>query len=164
MEFDFSTERIEKNFSNYSAFHHRSTYIRQALGSKDEEWPVLEGELELVKQAMYTEPDDQTAWWYHQFLIKWAAEHGPERLQQTLRQEVDSVRGLLEDADGEYRWAVMALASLLVQLARLVGQQQQAEEERAALVDEALVLYDRLQHIDPDHRHRYRAMARAINT
>jgi hypothetical protein len=42
----YSMERIEKNFSNYSAFHHRSTYIKAALAeagpshSLPRQWPV----------------------------------------------------------------------------------------------------------------------------
>lgn len=165
MEFDYSTERIVKNFSNYSAFHHRSTYIQAMLsstaaeGRKEEEWGVLEAELEMVKQAMYTEPDDQTAWWYHQYLINWAAGLGTERFEATLRGEVESVRGILEDTEeGEYRWSVMALASLLRQLAAVVTD----EQEKKALLAESRQVYETLVRIDPDHRQRYLAMIRAL--
>jgi hypothetical protein len=63
-EFAFSTERIYKNFSNYSAFHHRTTYaagyLREAgIDARD----FVRQELEMVQQAIFTEPDDQTAWW-----------------------------------------------------------------------------------------------------
>jgi hypothetical protein len=30
---------------------------------------TIREELEMVHQAFFTEPDDQTAYWYHQFLI-----------------------------------------------------------------------------------------------
>ncbi len=30
---------------------------------------ILEREFEIVMSAIYTEPDDQSAWWYHQFLL-----------------------------------------------------------------------------------------------
>ena len=29
-------------------------------------------ELTMVQQAVYTEPDDQSAWWYHRFVVSWA--------------------------------------------------------------------------------------------
>lgn len=171
MEFDYSTDRIVRNFSNYSAFHHRSTYIQRMLSSsasshaeveerREEEWALLESELEMVKQAMYTEPDDQTAYWYHQFLIQWAAGLGQQRFEVMLRGEIESVRGLLEDTEeGEYRWSVMALAALLKQLAAVVAD----DEEKAALLQESRGLYETLVRIDPDHRQRYLAMIRAID-
>ena len=31
--------------------------------------PVLGQELQLVRQAMYTEPEDQSAWMYHRWLL-----------------------------------------------------------------------------------------------
>jgi hypothetical protein len=44
-------------------------------------------------QAFYTEPDDQSAWWYHRFLIHWAGESlsddtDTEHYTQLLRDEV----------------------------------------------------------------------------
>jgi len=32
---------------------------------------ILEPELAIVENAVFTEPDDQSAWWYHQFLLTW---------------------------------------------------------------------------------------------
>ena len=63
-EFAFSTERIYKNFSNYSAFHHRSAYARGYLREAGvDARDFVRAELEMVQQAVFTEPDDQTAWW-----------------------------------------------------------------------------------------------------
>lgn len=36
---------------------------------------VLEQELQLVRQAMYTEPEDQSAWMYHRWLLSMLLPH-----------------------------------------------------------------------------------------
>ncbi|CAM9380964.1 unnamed protein product [Phaeothamnion confervicola] len=74
-DFAFTTGKIAQNFSNYSAFHHRSEllpFVAAERGSQEGRWQLLAEELDMAHQAMYTEPADQSAWWYHQFLIRWA--------------------------------------------------------------------------------------------
>jgi len=68
-EFAFSTDKIAENFSNYSAFHYRSVYLLRQNMSGDALRTVLDGEFNLIENAIYTEPDDQSAWWYLQFLM-----------------------------------------------------------------------------------------------
>jgi geranylgeranyl transferase type-2 subunit alpha len=70
-ELDFTKKKIEENFSNYSAFHQRSALLKLAGRSVVQE---LANELSTVENAVFTEPDDQSAWWYHQFLLNWAKE------------------------------------------------------------------------------------------
>lgn len=87
-EFAYSTEKIEENFSNYSAFHHRSVFIRKltevdvgngyggrgdlsTLDIASSLIDLVDGEFAITENAVYTEPDDQSAWWYHQFLLSW---------------------------------------------------------------------------------------------
>jgi len=63
-EFAFSTARIFKNFSNYSAFHHRAAFAARHLQeARLDARDFVRRELEMVQQAVFTEPDDQTAWW-----------------------------------------------------------------------------------------------------
>jgi len=73
-EFQYSTEKIEQNFSNYSAFHHRSVFILQ-LGQTNLEAKkaALAVELAIAENATFTDPFDQSAWWYYRFLIQWMA-------------------------------------------------------------------------------------------
>lgn len=94
-ELDFTRKKIEQNFSNYSAWHYR-TALLPALHAA-EEGPsdsqtaeaaetaagmgagvaatacipadVLDDELDLVKQAFFTEPEDQSGWFYHRWLL-----------------------------------------------------------------------------------------------
>jgi len=74
-EVDFMTEKINANFSNYSAWHHRSKLLHiLPAGSVEQELP---SELELVRQAFYTEPADQSAWMYHRWLLGKSTENQP---------------------------------------------------------------------------------------
>jgi hypothetical protein len=67
----FSLEKIKENFSNYSAFHHRSIYIKSTYSNDlNSLKSILPREFSIIENAIFTEPDDQSAWWYHQFLLK----------------------------------------------------------------------------------------------
>jgi len=72
-EFDMTTEMIEKNFSNFSAWHYRSKLlikIHESSGSLYQvPIPVIESELEKIKHALFTEPNDQSSWNYHRWLM-----------------------------------------------------------------------------------------------
>jgi len=65
-EFNFTTEKINKDFSNYSAWHYRSTYIEKILSQQQFN---IDSEFELVQNCFYTKPQDQSPWMYHQWLV-----------------------------------------------------------------------------------------------
>jgi len=129
----------------------------------------------MVQQAFFTEPDDQTAWWYHQYLISLVLKEGGREgrreggkgfVQEVLEGEVEVIRGLAEEGEeeggregGGYRWAVLTLASLLRQLAATKaeegGEGGREEEEAKALREESRGLFERLRRMDPDHAKRY---------
>jgi hypothetical protein len=62
-EIAYTQQKIEANFSNFSAWHQRSKVYELTGGL------VLDREFNLVNQAMYTMPDDQSAWLYHRWLV-----------------------------------------------------------------------------------------------
>ena len=90
-EWNFTTSKIHDNFSNGSAFHYRSKLLPLILESRlmassttslddegyrnkrydailtlaREEWESI------LLNAIFTEPDDQTPWWYHRFIVSW---------------------------------------------------------------------------------------------
>lgn len=88
-ELDYTLRKIEANFSNFSAWHQRSKVyaslweqgILDEAKCKDEGaysvnlplyiWlsHAIPAEFELVKQALYVDPYDQSSWIYHRWLI-----------------------------------------------------------------------------------------------
>ena len=67
IDLKLSTDLINQNFSNYSAWHLR-TLLQQPRGEEPEMKLDVEEELEWVQQGIYTEPNDQSVWLYHQWL------------------------------------------------------------------------------------------------
>lgn len=66
-EIKFTTSKIESNFSNFSAWHQRTKVLEkmwQAAGKEDKG-----KEFELVTQALWTDPGDQSGWLYHRWLV-----------------------------------------------------------------------------------------------
>ncbi|KAL4595443.1 hypothetical protein ACB092_12G091600 [Castanea dentata] len=73
-ELQYTTDMINKNFSNYSAWHNRSVLLSNLLKRKAQVFfpkeKVLNEEYELVHQALFTDPDDQSGWFYHLWLLE----------------------------------------------------------------------------------------------
>jgi geranylgeranyl transferase type-2 subunit alpha len=87
----YTNRKIEANFSNFSAWHQRSKVLtilwdgREHLSNKSREdgeqvmWLIfpsasldlvlLSQEFELVRNAMFTDPNDQSVWMYHRWLV-----------------------------------------------------------------------------------------------
>lgn len=84
-ELAYTTRKIESNFSNFSAWHQRSK-VYESKGAID-----TAAELELVRNAMYTDPEDQSVWIYHRWLI--GAGDDPNLLQQ----EIAAIQELLNE-------------------------------------------------------------------
>lgn len=60
LDMQLSEELINRNFSNYSAWHLRALQPPGKISLQDE--------LEWLKQGIYTEPNDQSVWQYHHWL------------------------------------------------------------------------------------------------
>jgi hypothetical protein len=179
-EWNFTTLKIRDNFSNFSAFHYRSKLWplilqqEQQEADKDTVQSLWTREFGLVENAVFTEPDDQTAWWYHRFLLDSAARYyttststststsndtavhndktsDHDWYKNLLEQQKSQLEELAEEvADSKWVWLGLCLV-----LERLGGgdggddlstQQQQGE------------IYARLMELDPDRRERYRAL------
>lgn len=86
-ELAYTKQKIEANFSNFSAWHQRSKVYTSMWeqGLLDEAKNKDEGrylvflfsfwltaylqEFELVRQALYVDPYDQSSWIYHRWLV-----------------------------------------------------------------------------------------------
>ncbi|XWS25390.1 hypothetical protein CRYUN_Cryun27aG0064500 [Craigia yunnanensis] len=72
-ELKYTADMIYTNFSNYSAWHNRSVLLSTLLEKKAEGFlskeNVLLEEYEFIHQAIFTDPDDQSGWFYHLWLL-----------------------------------------------------------------------------------------------
>ncbi|KDD76410.1 hypothetical protein H632_c235p1 [Helicosporidium sp. ATCC 50920] len=172
-ELEYTRVRIDRNFSNYSAWHSRSRLLvaLHCGGGEQEESAalaeparvaastaaplppaVLEEEYELVKQAFYTEPLDQSGWMYHRWLLacsaeRWAKARGSAAeeaeaaaLERTLDRE-DAVCSELLEEEPEARWALLAHTWV---------RQLRSELNGADLEDRSA--FERLSELDPLRR------------
>jgi geranylgeranyl transferase type-2 subunit alpha len=107
---------IEENFSNYSAWHHRSIFLPKAFGEQVEELRAqILDEFEKVKAAFYTEPEDQSAWFYHRWLVGIMKQKAPERIEAILRDQLQTCEDLLT-VEENCKWAMLTMVFLMIEL------------------------------------------------
>ncbi|XP_005091696.1 geranylgeranyl transferase type-2 subunit alpha isoform X2 [Aplysia californica] len=72
-EFEYSMSKISNNFSNYSSWHYRSKLLPILFPDPSQPMGVSESallkEYELVQNGFFTDPDDQSNWFYHRWLM-----------------------------------------------------------------------------------------------
>ena len=165
--------RVEDNFSNYSAWHERSATLlleeaqkkktREKNDDDDEKASsllpppllsasLLEREYDLVRQAVFTDPEDQAPWLYHRWLLSQSVERfrrarkakkgsgdetttaavaaAAEALAATLEAEAAACEELLEAEPDrcKCKWPLLTLARLSEARARLERSRGGAEE------------------------------------
>ncbi|KAI8816880.1 geranylgeranyltransferase type II [Fimicolochytrium jonesii] len=144
-EFNYTSEKIAQNFSNYSAWHYRSKVLLLAFDDEKEREGVLDKEFELVRNAIYTEPADQSAWLYQRWLLS-LVENDTTRWES----ELQSVRELV-DLEPDSKWALLTMVHMLTKLSNPES------------LTEAREILQRLEVIDPDRREYHRDLARALS-
>lgn len=142
-EWDFTQQKIQDNFSNFSAFHYRSQLLARMIAQKGDEAEILEEELQVVENAIFTEPDDQTAWWYHKLLLL-EYKFEPSRLEE----QAEMLRELIEDSPG--KWTLLGLFEILSVL-------DTCKEERCELLKRLITL-------DQDRSTRYRELLEKLES
>jgi len=162
----FLSKKIEQNFSNYSAWHYRARAL-PLLAPADQpakKTEVLTTELEMVEQVMFTEPDDQSVWWYFQFLVSWAEDlEGNNTVfsyTSLLNEQVEKIKQLLE-IEETCKWGLVTLCILLLRIiSRMVPDQH---EDAARLKQECIEIYSRLADIDPTHSTFYQVRVESLS-
>lgn len=116
-ELAFVENKINDDFANYSAWHHRSALLPQIHTQGPDAF--LADELQFVRQAFYTEPDVQSAWFYHRWLLAGAPARGRKAVvvDGLLEQELMACEELLT-IEPEARYALQTKVHILIQLGR----------------------------------------------
>lgn len=154
-EFDFTTSKINANFSNFSAWHNRAKLVPRLLGENQDIVPreFYKNELEYIRQAIYTDPDDQSSWIYHEWLITKAtdivADQTVEERVDVVKGEIDSIKELY-DVEPDSKWCIYSLVFYETFLAQLNGISMKREQ-----LDDVVGKLDKLIEIDPGRKARY---------
>ena len=115
-ELAYTTAKIEQDFSNYSAWQHRARLYQELLakegGQESGLAQGLDAEFELVRQAFFTEPDDQSPWFYYRWLLNQAARLGEGGAAEVFARELGVVEELLEE-EPDSKWALLTSIDLM---------------------------------------------------
>ncbi|TLD17477.1 uncharacterized protein PgNI_00946 [Pyricularia grisea] len=165
-EFEYTSKMIRVDLSNFSAWHNRSKLIPRLLDERQADDAArrkfLEDELDLVREALNVGPEDQSLWYYHQFLMLNLFDSVdssaiapnlkiPERVAYVTR-ELDDIKDLLEDYD-DIKWLYEALLEYTIALVKLESRklsENETEQVRSWLV--------KLQELDPTRKGRWADM------
>lgn len=107
-EFEFTTEKIKSNFSNFSAWHRRHKLLIKCLGLPEDQRPrtcdlhlIWDDEYKLILNALFTDPSDQSPWLYHSWLMK-------NNLGKLKQDHLDQLR-TLEELEPDNKWVKRAI-------------------------------------------------------
>lgn len=122
-EFAYSTKMVKTNLSNFSAWHNRSQLIPRMLKDRKADGAarrkMLDDEMLLITEALYTDPYDQSLWFYHQYLMTTLSPRCPasalivldltnhDRLDY-LKQQLDMLKDLMDGSE-DCKWIYQAL-------------------------------------------------------
>ncbi|KAJ8980056.1 hypothetical protein NQ317_012896 [Molorchus minor] len=134
-ELKFSTERLNANFSNYSSWHYRST-----LRELDEE--SVTTELNLVQNAVFTDPFDSSGWFY----LRWVLSN--PAVTKERREELLDAFG----AAGRDRTRLQMLFWIIMAKCWLTGSLVLNDKD---YVDKRVEYYKQLAKLDPMRKGQY---------
>jgi geranylgeranyl transferase type-2 subunit alpha len=150
-ELAYTSRKIGANFSNFSAWHQRSkTLIGLWESGQLDPIQSRDDEFELVSNALYTDPDDQSAWIYHRWLI------GSGENKAQLEREIQLIFELLQEQP-DSKWCMESL----VHYKRLLLQNHSPDSQ--ALKQECVELLSRLMDLDPVRYFRYQDLKRDLD-
>ncbi|KAJ2614987.1 Rab geranylgeranyltransferase [Coemansia sp. RSA 1365] len=156
-EFAFTTVQINRDCANHSAWHNRSKLLPAILTRVDQQRreEVLQTENELIQNAIYTDPEDQNAWLYYDWLLD--IQNSDEDRIRLLRSKIAAIRELLElEEDGKR--PLIELVSGFAELGRLQpGAVTDAEKE------ECMEILRTLKGVDSYHAGRYVDMSSTLS-
>jgi geranylgeranyl transferase type-2 subunit alpha len=146
-EFAYTSKMIKAALQNFSALHYRLKLIPKLLDERQADGTarrkMLDEELDNMQEVLI-DPFNQSAWFYHQYLMSTLAEDCPRDAAIVLdlssadrihyyEQELERIKEMLEDFD-DCKWIYEALVQYLTEysLLRNVG----PDEEQSFWLDE----------------------------
>ncbi|RBQ66518.1 hypothetical protein FVER14953_11391 [Fusarium verticillioides] len=122
LEFEYTTKKIHEDLSNFSAWHNRSQLITRLLNERKADdasrKDLLNKEIEIIREALNVGPEDQSLWYYHQFLVLNLANSSSSRQiapnltmeerKSYIDDEITEIKDLLQDYK-DIKWIYEAL-------------------------------------------------------
>nr|GAT59587.1 Rab geranylgeranyltransferase [Mycena chlorophos] len=151
-ELAYTKRKIEANFSNFSAWHQRTKLLASLWASGKLDYAKSkEDEFELVRDAMYTDPNDQSVWIYHRWLM------GEGDDARVLEREIGIVQELL-DEQPDSKWCMESL----VYYKRMQLRKHAEAVDAERLTEECRHLLRELVLLDPARRARYEEIEKQL--
>jgi geranylgeranyl transferase type-2 subunit alpha len=182
-ELNYTTQKISSNFSNFSAWHYRTKLLiklwdeeaKEGKGVEEKE-KKIESEFDLVKQAMWSDPNDQSAWLYHRWLVGKGISlclhlrGGFSVLTECatgtipiVRREIQGIEELLEE-EPDSRWSLDSLIyykKLLKALLLSSPTSVNLDQEILELDSDRTEMLKKLQLVDPMRKNRYEDLSKS---
>jgi len=144
-ELTYTKQKILSNFSNFSAWHQRSKVLSSLWASgKLSESKSKENEFKLIRDALYTDPHDQSVWMYHRWLI------GNDISLEVLEREIETIEELLAEQP-DSKWCLESL----VYYKRMQLKNYKGKVDTQALIGECQRFLAQLGELDPMRSRRY---------
>ncbi|KAI0880150.1 protein prenylyltransferase [Annulohypoxylon maeteangense] len=131
-EFAYTTVKISADLSNFSAWHNRSQLMLRLLEERSADDAArkefLKAELGFVRDALNVGPEDQSLWYYHQYMVSQIVSYASKQAiapaltiverAAYVREEIDQIKDLLEDYE-DVKWIYESLLEYTIALKRL---------------------------------------------
>ncbi|OAA58861.1 protein prenyltransferase [Cordyceps fumosorosea ARSEF 2679] len=170
-EFAYTTKMIGSDLSNFSAWHNRAQLIPRLLVEREandtSRRAFLDQEFSMVDNGLNVGPDDQSLWYYHQYLNLNVTEL-PENLAivpgmlvedraKVLSREIDFIKDLLEDYK-DVKWIFEMLLEYTLLLHKLRNQPVSSEQK-----SELETWVASIKKLDPQRSNRWRELAEELD-
>lgn len=154
-EFEYTTKKINQNISNFSAWFQRTTIIESML-SKDQISDMdsfINNEFEYIKNAIFTDAEDQSVWTYLIWFIKESAMKNimePELYSNMVKALIENIVLINDDelsfSGKDNGWCLKTL---------IVLESIQKEYLKEDIQSKSQEYLDKLITIDPLRKNRY---------
>ncbi|KAJ4153321.1 hypothetical protein LMH87_009812 [Akanthomyces muscarius] len=171
-EFAYTTKMIKGDLSNFSAWHNRAQLIPRLLVEREADdssrRAFLDQELTTVDSGLNVGPEDQSLWYYHQYLI-WSVAEQPSNLLivpgmaledrvNLITREIDFIKDLLDDYK-DVKWIFEMLLEYTLLISKLRNKSLDAEQKCEL---EGWVL--RIKKLDPQRSNRWEELTTKLKT
>ncbi|ATY67225.1 protein prenyltransferase [Cordyceps militaris] len=171
-EFAYTTKMIEDNLSNFSAWHNRAQLIPRLLAERNADdssrRAFLDKEFAMVDNGLNVGPEDQSLWYYHQYLALNTAEQ-PADLAivpgmiigdrvKLLSREIEFIKDLLEDYN-DVKWIFEMLIEYSLLIYKL--RNEPLSDEKKSEIEGWVAI---IMKLDPQRSNRWKQLGEQSRT